>query len=189
MNLNAFSRLGRATHFFLAVLIAGLATSFAAVAADRTALERDARRAYQKLTASVPAAKSLGRDAVAVIVFPSITKAGLVVGGQYGEGVLFRGDAVVGYYNTAGASFGLQAGAQQYGYAMFFMNQKSLAALTDNDGFEVGVGPSVVMVDQGMGKSLTTMNAKEDIYAFVFGQKGLMAGVGLQGNKITRLSD
>ncbi len=137
----------------------------------------------------VPAAKALARDAVAVLVFPKITKAGLVVGGQYGEGVLFRGDAVVGHYNTAGASFGLQAGAQEYGYAMFFMNERSLAALTETDGFEVGVGPSVVMVDQGIGKSLTTMNAKEDIYAFVFGQKGLMAGIGLQGNKITRLKD
>jgi lipid-binding SYLF domain-containing protein len=184
-----FQRLGRAAHVFLIVLITGLAASFSAVAADRTALERDARQAYKKLTAQVPAAKALARDAVAVLVFPKITKAGLVVGGQYGEGVLFRGDAVVGHYNTAGASFGLQAGAQEYGYAMFFMNERSLAALTETDGFEVGVGPSVVMVDQGIGKSLTTMNAKEDIYAFVFGQKGLMAGIGLQGNKITRLKD
>ena len=189
MNPNVLSRHGRAALLFLIALITGLAASFAAVAADRAALERDARQAYRKLTATVPAAKSLARDAVAVIVFPKITKAGLVVGGQYGEGVLFRGDAVVGHYNTAGASFGMQAGAQQYGYAMFFMNEKSLAALTESDGFEVGVGPSVVMVDQGMGKSLTTMSAKDDIYAFVFGQKGLMAGIGVQGNKITRLND
>jgi len=68
------------------------------------------------------------------------------------------------------------------------MNEKSLKALTDAEGFEIGVGPSVVVVDEGMGKSLTTMNAKEDVYAFVFGQKGLMGGVGLQGNKITPLA-
>jgi lipid-binding SYLF domain-containing protein len=72
---------------------------------------------------------------------------------------------------------------------MFFMNEKSLNALNQNDGFEVGVGPSVVVVDQGMGKSLTTTTAKDDIYAFIFSQKGLMAGIGLQGNKITRLAD
>jgi len=90
---------------------------------------------------------------------------------------------------TSGASFGLQAGAQQFGYAMFMMNDKAVTALSANDGFEVGVGPSVVVVDQGMGKTMTTTTAKDDIYAFIFGQKGLMGGLGLQGNKITRLKD
>jgi lipid-binding SYLF domain-containing protein len=160
-----------------------------ALAADRTALERDARSAYDKLLASVPVAKSLSKDAAAVLVFPKITKAGLVVGGQYGDGVLFRQGKAVGYYNTSGASYGLQAGAQQYGYAMFLMNEKAVAALDANDGFEVGVGPSVVVVDQGMAKTLTTTTARDDIYAFIFGQKGLMAGIGVQGNKITRLKD
>jgi lipid-binding SYLF domain-containing protein len=160
-------------------------------AADRAALERDARNTFQKLIAKVPAAKTLSREAVAVLVFPKITKAGLVVGGQYGDGVLFRDSQVAGYYNTAGASYGLQAGAQQYGYAMFFMNEKSLKALDQNDGFEVGVGPSIVVVDQGMGKSLTSTTAKNDIYAFIFSQKGLMAGLGparQQDYKIERLA-
>jgi lipid-binding SYLF domain-containing protein len=163
--------------------------SAAAAAADRAALERDARAALQRLTATVPAAKSLSGAASAVLVFPKITKAGLVVGGQYGDGVLFRGGKVAGFYNTSGASYGLQAGAQQFGYAMFLMNDKAVGALGANEGFEVGVGPSVVVMDEGMGKTLTTTTAKDDIYAFVFGQKGLMAGVGLQGNKITRLKD
>ena len=156
-----------------------------ALAANRAALERDARNAYQKLIARVPAAKALSQEADAVLVFPKITKAGLVVGGQYGDGVLFRGEKVVGYYNTSGASYGLQAGAQQYGYAMFLMNEKAVHALTKNEGFEIGVGPSVVVVDHGMGKTMTTTTATEDIYAFIFSQKGLMAGIGLQGNKIT----
>ena len=168
-----------------------LAALFApgAFAADHAALERDARNALQKLTASVPAAESLAGGAAAVIVFPKITKAGLVVGGQYGDGVLFKGGKAVGFYNTSGASYGLPAGAQTYGYAMFLMNAKAVAALDANDGFEVGVGPSVVVVDQGMGKSMTTTTATNDIYAFIFGQKGLMAGLGVQGNKITRLKD
>lgn len=181
--------LARTLRLFLMATVATLLAPGAAVAADRTALERDARAAYQKLLASVPAAKSLSRNAVAVLVFPKITKAGLVVGGQYGDGVLLKEGKAAGYYNTSGASYGLQAGAQQYGYAMFMMNEKALAALNANDGFEVGVGPSVVVVDQGMGKSLTTTTAKDDVYAFVFSQKGLMAGLGLQGNKITRLKD
>ena len=158
-------------------------------AADRAALERDARAALQKLTNTVPAAKSLSTTATAVLVFPKITKAGLGIGGQYGDGVLFRQGKVAGYYNTSGASYGLQAGAQQFGYAMFLMNDKAVSALGANEGFEVGVGPSVVVMDEGKAKTMTTTTAKDDIYAFIFGQKGLMAGLGLQGNKITRLKD
>jgi lipid-binding SYLF domain-containing protein len=175
----------RFSRLLLAALAVVLLAPAAALATDRTALERDARNAYNKLVARVPAAKALSKEADAVLVFPKITKAGLIVGGQYGDGVLFRGDKVVGYYNTSGASYGLQAGAQQYGYAMFLMNEKAVHALTRNEGFEVGVGPSVVVVDQGMGKTMTTTTATEDIYAFIFSQKGLMAGIGIQGNKIT----
>jgi lipid-binding SYLF domain-containing protein len=94
----------------------------------------------------------------------------------------------VAYYSTGGVSYGLQAGAQTYGYAMFFMNEAALKQLDKADGFEIGVGPSVVVMDEGMAKTMTTTTMKDDIYAFVFGQKGLMAGVGLQGNKITRIA-
>jgi lipid-binding SYLF domain-containing protein len=94
----------------------------------------------------------------------------------------------VAYYSTGGASYGLQAGAQEYGYAMFFMNEGALAQLEKTEGFEVGVGPSVVVVDEGMAKSMTTTTANEAIYAFIFGQKGLMAGLGIQGNKITKIN-
>ena len=125
--------------------------------------------------------------AYAVLVFPKITKAGLGIGGQYGEGTLLKAGKAAAYYKTTGASFGLQAGGQQYGYAMFFMNEKALAQLDNAKGFEVGVGPSVVMVDEGMAKTTTTTTLKDDIYAFVFGQKGLMAGLGIQGNKISRI--
>jgi lipid-binding SYLF domain-containing protein len=150
-------------------------------------LSRDARSALSRLTAQSSTAKALEAQATAVLVFPSIKKAGLVVGGQYGEGTLFRGGKATAYYSTGGVSYGLQAGAQTYGYAMFFMNEAALRQLDKADGFEIGVGPSVVVVDQGMAKSATTTTMKDDIYAFIFGQKGLMAGIGLQGNKITRI--
>lgn len=94
----------------------------------------------------------------------------------------------MGYYKTTGASFGLQAGGQQYGYAMLFMNSKALAQLDNAKGFEVGVGPSVVLVDEGVAKTTTTITLKDDIYSFVFGQKGLMVGLGIQGNKITKIT-
>jgi lipid-binding SYLF domain-containing protein len=86
------------------------------------------------------------------------------------------------------ASYGLQAGVQSFGYAMFFMTDSALNNLENSEGFEVGVGPSIVVVDAGMAKSLTTTTARDDVYAFIFGQQGLMAGLGLQGSKITKFN-
>jgi len=174
----------------LAVLIALSANTALAADAKGPSPEqvgREARAALLDLYARVPKAKELGPQAHAILVFPKVTKAGLVVGGQYGEGALLQGEKVVALYSTSGVSYGLQAGAQQYGYAMFFMNEQALSQLDKASGFEVGVGPSVVVIDEGMAKTTTTTTLKDDIYAFVFGQKGLMAGLGLQGNKITKL--
>jgi len=162
--------------------------SHVVAAATASELERDAKARLAELTASVPAAKALAVNAHAILVFPKVTKAGLGVGGQFGEGALLQKGKAIAYYNTGGASIGLQAGAQQYGYALFFMNANALSQLQKADGFEVGVGPTVVVVDEGMGKSLTTTTAKDDVYAFIFGQKGLMAGIGVQGNKITKIN-
>ena len=151
-------------------------------------LGSESQKALQQLYANVPLAKGLGPKAHAILVFPKVTKAGLGIGGQYGEGALMKAGTAVAYYKTTGASFGLQAGGQQYGYAMFLMNAKALEQLDSAKGFEVGVGPSVVLVDEGMAKTTTTTTLKDDIYAFVFGQKGLMAGLGVQGNKITKIT-
>jgi lipid-binding SYLF domain-containing protein len=173
-----------------AMLALGWQTSMAGEAGKTAAadLSRDANASLKQLYASVPLAKSLGPKALAVLVFPKVTKAGLGVGGQYGEGALLQKGKAVAYYNTAGASFGLQAGAQQYSYALFFMNAKALGQLDKAEGFEVGIGPTVVVVDAGVANSLTTTTMKDDIYAFIFGQKGLMAGLGIQGNKITKIN-
>ena len=98
------------------------------------------------------------------------------------------GGKTVGYYNTVAGSYGLQAGAQKFNYAMFFMDSASLEYLNKSNGWEIGVGPSVVVVDAGMAKTLTTSTAQKGIYAFIFSQKGLMAGLGLQGSKISRIN-
>jgi lipid-binding SYLF domain-containing protein len=151
-------------------------------------LSSSSQAALQSLYAKVPAAKTIGAKAKAVLVFPKITKAGLGIGGQYGEGALLKDGKAVAYYNTAGVSTGLQAGAQQYGYAMFFMNDAAVTQLDKTEGFEVGVGPSIVVMDEGKAKTTTSTTMKDDIYAFIFSQKGLMAGLGLQGNKITKIN-
>jgi lipid-binding SYLF domain-containing protein len=146
------------------------------------------KAALEELIASTPLAKTLVPGAHAILVFPKVTKAGLGIGGQYGEGTLLKKGVAAAFYKTTGASFGLQAGGQQYGYAMFFMNAKAVTQLDNAKGFEVGVGPTVVVVDEGMAKTTTTSTLKDDIYAFVFSQKGLMAGIGLQGNKISKIT-
>jgi lipid-binding SYLF domain-containing protein len=170
-----------------AVAAAGLVLPGSSRAATATELERGARAGLNNLYAKVPKAKAIGQRAVAILVFPTVTKAGLGVGGQYGEGVLLRGGKATAYYSTAGASVGLNIGAQKYGYAMFFLSEDTLAYLSKSEGFEVGVGPSVVVADEAFAKSTSTTTIKDNIYAFIFDQKGAMASVGLQGSKITRI--
>jgi lipid-binding SYLF domain-containing protein len=158
-----------------------------AAAASARALEADGRNALDDLYQSQPSAKLLASKAKAVLVFPTMVKAGFMFGGQIGEGVRFERGKVAGFYNSVAASYGFQAGIQSFGYALFFMNNAAVKQLDATRGFELGVGPSLVVVDAGMGKSLTTNTLTSDTYAFIFDQRGLMAGVGIQGSKITRI--
>lgn len=159
-----------------------------AIAASAATIDREVDAALRNLYETTPEAKTLAAQAKGILVFPNIVKAGFVVGAQYGDGALLKGGKTVGYYKIVAASYGLQAGLQSFAYAMLFMTDSALNYLENSAGFEVGVGPSIVVLDQGMAKSLTTTTAQDDVYAFVFGQKGLMAGAGLQGSKITKIS-
>lgn len=171
----------------LTMAVTSLMSPRQVMAASAAELNREAAAALRTLYAKTPAAKELGAKAKGVLVFPEIIKAGFIVGGQYGEGALRRGGKTVAYYNTVAASYGLQIGAQEFGYALFFMTESALKYLDRSDGWEIGTGPSVVIVDEGMARSLTTTTAKDEVYAFFFSQKGLMAGLGLQGSKISRI--
>jgi lipid-binding SYLF domain-containing protein len=158
---------------------------FAGTAAE---IDRDVDSALLKLYEKTPAAKELSKVAKGILVFPDIVKGGLIIGGQYGEGALRVDGKTVGYYSSVAASYGLQAGVQKFGYALFFITGSALDYLKKSEGWEIGTGPSLVIVDEGVAGSLTTTTAKSDIYAFFFDQKGLMAGIGLQGSKITKLN-
>ncbi|MDN7180230.1 lipid-binding SYLF domain-containing protein [Caballeronia sp. SEWSISQ10-4 2] len=150
-------------------------------------LEAEARAALQQLFDSTPKAKDLQYQAKAVVVFPSIVKAGLLVGAQGGKGVMFGPDGkILGYYRARGLSYGMQAGAQSFSEAMFLMTDSAITSLTSGTGLSVGVGPSVVVVDAGMARSMTTTTLKADVYAFIFGQEGLFAGLGVQGQRIVK---
>ena len=173
----------------LALALATTSSLYAppAHAASAADLNRDATAVIGKLYEKHPQAKALNAKAKAVLIFPSVYKAGFMLGAQYGEGVLRKGNKTVGYYSTVAASYGLQAGAQAFGYALFFMNEGALSYLDKSGGFEVGVGPSIVVLDEGAAKSTTSSTLTQDIYALIFDQKGLMGGLGLQGSKISKI--
>jgi lipid-binding SYLF domain-containing protein len=170
------------------VMVVGL-VSFPAAAASKAELDAQAQKALTNLYAKEPGTDSLGKDAKAILVFPDIVRAGLVIGGEGGDGTLFVKGKPAGHYKTGGLSIGLQAGAQKYGYALFFMDDAALKVLDSMDGWEIGMGPTVVVVDKGAAKNLTTKTAKSGVYAFIFSQEGLMAGLALKGNKITKIKE
>jgi lipid-binding SYLF domain-containing protein len=171
----------------VALAIAVIMTARPAGAASRAEINRDVDAALAILYAKDPDARTLASQAKAVLIFPSIVKAGFLFGAQYGEGALREKGKTVGYYNTVAASYGLQAGVQVFGYALFFMTDSAVQYLANSGGFELGVGPSIVVLDAGAAKALTTTTAQKDMYAIFFNQKGLMAGLGLQGSKISRI--
>ena len=156
-------------------------------AATAAEINRDAKSALEKLYAKSPAAKKLGEKAKGILVFPGITKGGFMVGGQYGEGALLKDGKTAGYYNTVQVSYGLQAGVQKYGYALFLMSDSALKWIDKSDGWEIGTGPSIVVMDTGAASSASTTTLQSEIYAFFFDQKGLMGGLGLQGTKVTQI--
>jgi lipid-binding SYLF domain-containing protein len=160
----------------------------AALAASAGAINRDARSALSDLYNSTPGARALGDKAVAVLIFPSIVKGGFIFAGQFGDGALIKGNKTVAYYRSLAASYGFQAGVQAFAYVLFFMDDASLQYLNNSDGWELGTGPSLVILDAGFGKNLSTTTLQRGVYAFIFDQKGLMGGVGIQGSKITKIN-
>lgn len=151
-------------------------------------IDRDVSNALANLYATTPSAKTLAAKAKGILVFPNVVKAGFIGGAEYGKGAMRQKGRTTGYYNIVAGSYGLQAGVQTYSYAMFFMNNSAIASLNSSKGFEVGVGPNIVVLDEGKAKKVTSTTLRDDVYAFVFGQRGLMAGIGLQGSKITRIN-
>jgi lipid-binding SYLF domain-containing protein len=171
------------------VLSAGVFNGALANASTKEELNHDANEALHKLLSTNPTAADVAKKARAILIFPNIVKAGLIFGGAYGEGVLKQGDTLDGYYNSFTASWGLQAGAQSYGYVVFLMNDKALSYIHQTHGWEIGVGPTVVLVNEGAAKNLSSSTLKDDAYAFIFDQQGLMASLSIEGTKITHIQN
>ena len=174
----------------LAIAIVAISTLNAglALAASASEIDRNATQALARLYKTTPGAKALADKSKAILIFPSILKGGFIVAGQFGDGALRKRGRTVGYYRSIAASYGFQAGAQSFGYVLFFMDEASLAYLNKSGGWELGTGPSLVVLDKGFGKNLSTTTMQKGVYAFIFNQKGLMGGIGIQGSKITKIN-
>jgi lipid-binding SYLF domain-containing protein len=177
---------GRLAAAMIVALAYGLNTQ-AAWAASKSEIDRNATQALTTLYQTTPGAEALADKSKGILIFPSIVKGGLIVGGQYGDGALRKGGKTVAYFRTISGSVGLQAGAQSFGYVLFFMDDASLRYLRKSKGWELGTGPTLVMLDKGFAKNLSTTTLQTGVYAFIFDQKGLMAGISLQGSKVTRI--
>lgn len=169
---------------FAAFSLLNIAPAFAE---NKHALLMDAEAALQSLYEHNAGAKALGEQSAGILVFPNIVRAGFIVGGSGGDGVLFKKGKAVAFYNSGSASIGFQAGVQTFGYAVFLIKESTVRKFQNSKGWDIGAAPTLVVVDSGFGKEVNTAALQSDLYAFIFDQKGLMAGVGLQGQKITKI--
>ena len=171
----------------LVALITSSATPKAVFAASASEVNAKVNTALARLYKTEPGSKTLADKARGVLVFPDIVKGGFIVAGQYGDGALRKGGRTVAYYRSLAASVGFQAGAESFSYALMFMDDDSLKWLDKTDGWEIGTGPTITVLDMGFSKNLSSTTLQKGVYAFIYGQKGLMGGISLQGTKITKI--
>lgn len=170
-------------------LVAGIHLAAAVDARAATAREIDVRVdvALERFEKEVGGGKRFLESAEGVLVFPSVIKAGIGIGGEYGEGALRIDGKTVDYYSTAAASIGLQLGAQSRTVILVFLDKKALQDFRNSSGWKAGVDGSVALVKLGAGGSIDTANIKDPIVGFVFSNKGLMYNLTLEGSKFTKL--
>lgn len=173
------------------LLIASAACATAAAtpsfARSRASIDRDVTEKIAEMQAYLPFTQNLVESAAGMLVIPTITKGGLMIGGSYGEGALLIGAAPVDYYSVAAASFGFQIGLQQMSSTLFFMSKDRLAKFRLRDGWTLGADLEYTIVERGETAAIDTNTYKHDVFAVVFGQKGLLAGASIEGSKYSRI--
>ncbi|MGD9419361.1 MAG: YSC84-related protein [Verrucomicrobiota bacterium JB025] len=156
--------------------------------ASRSDIESRSRKALAGLYQDNTSARALGARARAVLVFPEIVRGGFVFSGQGGNGAMIRDTGEIsGYYQSFAASYGLEAGVQTFGYALFFMDDSSFANIGRTGGWELGTAPNLTVIDTGTAGNISNATLNKGTYAIFFDQKGLMGGISVQGSKITRI--
>ncbi len=176
------------TAAFLMTLMLGMTLASNSFAASKVAIDADADATLTKFYETVSGGKSLVKDAKGVLVFPAVFKAGMLVGGEYGEGALRVDGKTVDYYSTAAASLGFQLGAQKKSIIVLFMQPEALNKFRSSEGWKAGVDASIAVVAVGAGGDLDSSKLNQPILGFILDQKGLMYNLTLEGAKFTKLN-
>lgn len=158
-----------------------------AQAASKTEIDAETKETVQNFYKHTAAGRELAKKAAGMLVFPNVIKAGIGIGGEYGEGALLLKGKTVGYYSIAAASIGFQLGAQARSQIVLFMNDKVLGGFRNSQGWQAGVDGSVALADLGAGGAIDSETAKKPIIGFIFSGKGLMYNLTFEGSKITRI--
>lgn len=178
----------KSLYLALIVLAAMFMGPIAAQAAPRAQIDAEVNDTLNRFFARVTNGRELANNAEAVLVFPSIVKAGIGIGGEYGEGALHIRGRTAGYYNLISASFGFQLGIQTRSLIIMFMTPTALAGFQSRAGWEVGVDGSVALITLGAGGAIDTNNVLDPIIGFIFNNKGLMYNLTLEGSKISEIN-
>lgn len=174
--------------FFLGAGTATLgACSTGTGSTERFKIDRRTQEALRDMRGKLPFTADLEQKAAGMLVMPVVGKAGLVYGGSYGEGSLLIGGAPVDYYSVASASFGLQIGVQKLSTVLFFMSHDRLAKFRSRNGWTIGADLEYTLIDSAENAAVDSNTYKDEVYGVVFGQKGLHAGVTLEGSKYSRI--
>ena len=174
-------------HFFIFLIVLGGAYP-QAYAAPRSQIDADVNAALYRFDREIGGARELVARAAGVLVFPSVVKAGLGIGGEYGEGALRRHGRTDAYYNIVSGSIGFQLGVQVRTVIIIFMTEEALESFRRKRGWKVGVDGSVTLVAVGVGGSIDTNQIKNPVIGFILDQKGLMYNLTLEGSKISRIN-
>ncbi|AIO67249.1 YSC84-related protein [Burkholderia oklahomensis] len=161
--------------------------SAATNASKRQAIDASVDATLSRLYSTVPGSRELVAKSRGVLVFPDVIQAGLIIGGQTGNGSLRVGGATVGYYNTSSLSVGLQAGAQSKAIVFLFMTQDALDKFRGSEGWAAGADASVALVKMGANGAIDTTTATAPVEVIVLTNAGLMGDVSISGTKVTKL--
>jgi len=172
----------RSLAIVVAILFAG-----SVLAASAEKLDLEANEALEVFREEVKGSEIFLNQAAGYLVFPRVIKIGIGIGGETGEGVLRVGGQTIDYYRTSAGSFGLQLGAQAKSIVIVFMTKDSLQKFRDSSGWKIGIDGSVALIDMGGGKTIDSQNIKDPVVGFIFGSKGLMYNLTLEGSKISKL--
>jgi lipid-binding SYLF domain-containing protein len=178
----------KASCFALLVAIAIITSPRPSQAASAAEIDRDANETLHSFVRQFEGARELANKAAGILVFPSVIKAGIGFGGEYGEGVLLNQQRVEGYYNLISASFGFQLGVQERSVIIMFMTDDALRGFEQRAGWKVGVDGSVAIITVGVGGSIDTDKVVSPVIGFILDQKGLMYNLTLEGSKISRIN-